>query len=127
MPSRTPAQEVDRLIRETDDWRGDLLAKLRKLILGVDKAIVEDWKWMGTPTYYKDGVICVMNPHKGKVKLTFDHGAHLKDPKKLFNAGLEGNQRRAIDFFEGDAVNEAALRALLKEAIAYNATRKAKK
>lgn len=76
---------------------------------------------MGTPTYYKLGLICVMNPHKGKVKLTFDHGAAFEDPDKLFNAGLEGNQRRAIDFFEGDKINERALKALIKEALAYDA------
>lgn len=76
---------------------------------------------MGTPTYYKNGLICLMNPHKGKVKLTFDHGAAFKDPDKLFNAGLEGNQRRAIDFFEGDKINERALKTLVKEALAYDA------
>ncbi len=115
------SQQVDRLIRDTADWRADVLAKIRKLILSVDAGIVEEWKWMGTPTYYKHGVICVMNPHKGKVKVTFDHGAALADPDKLFNAGLEGNQRRAIDFFEGDRINERALKALFKEALAYDA------
>ena len=116
-----PSQQVDKLIRDTADWRGDVLAKLRKLLLASDTGIVEDWKWMGTPTYYNHGLICVMNPHKGKVKLTFDHGASFKDPKKLFNAGLEGNQRRAIDFFEGDKINENALKALIKEALDYDA------
>ena len=116
-----PSEQVDKLIRDTADWRGDVLARFRKLILGADAAIVEEWKWMGTPTYYKNGLICVMNPHKGKVKLTFDHGAAFKDPDKLFNAGLEGNQRRAIDVFEGDKINERALKALLKEALAHDA------
>jgi hypothetical protein len=115
-----PSEQVDKLIRDTADWRGDVLARIRKLILSADVEIVEEWKWMGTPTYYKNGLICVMNPHKGKVKLTFDHGAAFKDPDKLFNAGLEGNQRRAIDVFEGDKINERALKALLKEALAYD-------
>jgi hypothetical protein len=124
----TASQQVDKMIRETADWRGDVLAKLRKLILATDKEIVEDWKWMGTPTYYKDGLIGVMNPHKGKVKITFEYGAAFKDPDKLFNAGLEGNRRRAIDFLEGDKINERAIKALLKEALAYNASKaKAKK
>ncbi len=114
---------VDKLIRETDDWRGEVLANIRKLILGVDPEIVEEWKWMGTPTYSKNGIIFVMNPHKGKVKVTFDRGAALGDPAKLFNAGLEGNQRRAIDIFEGDEIDERALKALVKEALAYNALR----
>ncbi len=121
------AQQIDKLIRETADWRGAILARIRKLILGADDGIVEEWKWMGTPTYYKNGLICVMNPHKGKVKLTFDHGAMLADPNKLFNAGLEGIQRRAIDFFEGDKINERALKALLKEALAYDAMKAKKK
>ncbi len=115
--------QVDSLIRETSDWRGVVLAKIRKLILGVDPEIVEEWKWMGTPTYSKNGIIFVMNPHKGKVKVTFDRGAALEDPAKVFNAGLEGNQRRAIDIFEGDKVDERALKALIKEAVAHNALR----
>jgi hypothetical protein len=117
----TPSQQVDKLIRDTGDWRGDVLARLRKLLLGADAGIVEEWKWMGTPTYYKNGLLCVMNPHKGKVKITFDRGAAFKDPDKLFNAGLEGNQRRAIDFFEDDKIDERALKALIKEALAYDA------
>jgi len=119
------SEKVDQLIEETNDWRGALLAKLRKLILASDKGIVEEWKWMGTPTYSKNTIICVMNPHKGKVKLTFDHGARF--PNKLFNAGLEGNQRRAIDFFEGDKLDERALKALLKDALAFDATKAKKK
>ena len=78
---------------------------------------------MGTPTYYKNGLICVMNPHKGKVKITFEYGAAFADPNKLFNAGLEGNRRRAIDYFEDDKVNERAVKALIKEALAYDATK----
>jgi len=118
-----PSEKVDEMIRETGDWRGDVLAKLRKLLLDADPEMVEDWKWMGTPTYYRHGLICVMNPHKGKVKITFDKGAHLKDPHELFNAGLEGNQRRAIDFFEGDKVDAPKLKALIKAALAYDAAK----
>jgi hypothetical protein len=115
------SQQVDKLIRDTADWRGELIAKLRKLILGTDATIVEEWKWMGTPTYSRNSVICIMNPHKGKVKLTFSDGAALADPAKLFNAMLEGNKWRAIDFFEGDKINARALTALIKEALAYDA------
>jgi hypothetical protein len=118
-----PSAQVDKLIRETTDWRGEILAKLRKLILGADDAIVEEWKWMGTPAYYKNGLICIMNPHKEKVKVTFNYGAALKDPDELFNAGLGGNKWRAIDFSEGDKVKDKAFKALLKEALAFDATK----
>lgn len=114
-------KNVDKLIKQTDDWRGDMLAKLRKVILSADARIVEEWKWMGTPTYSKHSVICIMNPHKGKVKVTFANGAALVDPQKLFNAGLEGKKWRAIDLFEGDTINERALKALVKEASVYDA------
>jgi hypothetical protein len=115
------SKQIDKLIGDTTDWRGDVLARIRKLVLGADAGIVEEWKWMGTPTFSKNSVICIMNPHKGKVKMTFSHGAALQDPNKLFNAGLEGNQWRAIDLFEGDKINERALKALVKEALAYDA------
>jgi len=115
-----PSEQIDRLIRDTRDWRGAVLARIRKLILSCDSTVVEEWKFMGTPVWYKHGMICCMNPHKGKVKLTFSNGAALEDPKHLFNAGLEGNQRRAIDFFEDDKVDERALKALMKEALAYD-------
>ncbi len=108
------------MIRETGDWRGDVLARLRKVILGAHPGIVEEWKWMGTPTYYKNSVVCIMNPHKGKVKVTFANGAALTDPKKLFNAGLGGKKWRAIDLFEGDKIDERALKALVREAVAYD-------
>jgi len=117
------SEQIDKLIRDTTDWRGEALARIRKLILGADAGIREDWKWMGTAVWSKNGMICCMNPHKGKVKLTFAHGAAFQDPDKLFNAGLEGNQRRAIDFFEGDRINERALKALLKEGLAYDASK----
>jgi hypothetical protein len=119
------SKQVDMLIRDTADFRGEVIARLRKLVLSADAGIVEEWKWMGTPTYSKNSVICIMNPHKGKVKMTFSHGAALADPDKLFNAGLGGKQWRAIDLFEGDKINERALKALVKEAVAYDA-RKAK-
>jgi hypothetical protein len=121
------AEQIDKLIERTADWRGETLASVRKTILTADKEIVEEWKWMGSPVWSRDGIIAVGNPHKGKVKLTFEHGARLPDPEKLFNAGLEGNQRRAIDFFEGDKVNVRALKDLIRAAIDYNQTKKAKK
>jgi hypothetical protein len=117
----TASKKVDTLIRDTTDWRGEVLAKIRKVILSADAGIVEEWKWMGTPTFSKKSVICIMNPHKGKVKVTFSEGAALQDPDKLFNAGLTGNKWRAIDVFESDRINERALKALIKEAVAYDA------
>jgi hypothetical protein len=122
----TPTQKIDQLIASIADWRGKTFAQVRKAILAADKEIVEEWKWMGSPVWERDGIIAVANAHKGKVKLTFDHGARLADPDRLFNAGLEGNQRRAIDFLEGDKVNEKALKALAREAIAFNKSRKKK-
>src|SRR5262252_2470941 len=108
----TPSERIDRHIASIADWRGKTFAAVRKAILAADGEIIEEWKWMGSPVWSRDGIIAVANAHKGKVKLTFDHGAELADPDKLFNAGLEGNQRRAIDFLEGDMVNERALKAL---------------
>jgi RimJ/RimL family protein N-acetyltransferase len=119
--SAKASEHIDKLIRDTDDWRGAVLAKIRKVVLSADKEIVEEWKWMGTPTFSKNSVICIMNPHKGKVKMTFSDGAKLEDPDKLFNAGLEGKKWRAIDFLEGDKVNERALKALVKRAAQYDA------
>ena len=121
-----PSQKIDRLIAGLTDWRGKTFAAIRKSVLAADPEIVEEWKWMGSPVWSREGIIAVANPHKGKVKLTFDYGARLPDPKKLFNAGLEGNQRRAIDFFEGDKVNDPALKKLVRAAIAYNQVRKKK-
>ena len=116
----TPSQKIDKLIAGIADWRGKTFAAVRKTILAADPEIIEEWKWMGSPVWEKDGIIAVANAHKGKVKLTFDKGAHIPDPKKLFNAGLEGNQRRAIDFLEGDKVDAPGLKALVRAAIAYN-------
>ena len=115
------------MIAEITDWRAATLATVRKTILAADREIVEEWKWMGSPVWSRDGIIALANPHKGKVKVTFDYGARLPDPDKLFNAGLEGNQRRAIDLFEGDKVNERALKALVRAAIAVNQSKAKKK
>ena len=117
------AERIDQLIADTADWRGERLAEVRKSILAADPSIIEEWKWMGSPVWSRDGMIAVANPHKGKVKLTFAHGAQLADPETLFNAGLEGNARRAIDYLEGDMVNTAALTALVRAAITYNQTK----
>ena len=120
------AEQIDKLIARTADWRGETLANIRKTILAADKDIVEEWKWMGSPVWSRDGIVAVGNPHKGKVKLTFMYGAKLADPDKLFNAGFEGNERRAIDFFEGDKLNARALKDLVRAAIAYNQARKSR-
>jgi hypothetical protein len=120
---KSPSQEIDEYAAELDDWRGDTFVEIRKVIQAADPEVVEEWKWMGTPVWYRDGIVACCNAHKGKVKLTFNWGAHLPDPKSLFNAGFEGNQRRAIDFFENDKVNKSALKTLIKAAIAYNSAR----
>jgi hypothetical protein len=122
-----PSQRIDRLIAELPDWRGKTFAAMRKSILAADREIVEEWKWMGSPVWSRDGIIAVANAHNGKVKLTFAYGASLPDPDRLFNAGLEGNARRAIDFFEGDKINERALKNLVRAAIDYNQTKSKKK
>lgn len=119
-PPISAAQRIDQRIAELGDWRGERLAEIRMLIHEVDPGVIEEWKWMGTPVWSHEGMYALANPHKGKVKLQFFHGAHLADPKKLFNAGLDGNKWRAIDFFEGDKIDKAALKALLREALAYN-------
>src|SRR5579863_5720467 len=111
---------IDDLIAGLTDWRGKTLASVRKSILAADREIVEEWKWMGSPVWSRDGMIAVGNAHKDKVKLTFSNGAHLPDPDKLFNAGLAGNQWRAIDLFAGDKLNARALKNLVRAAIEYN-------
>ena len=123
----TPSEQIDRLIAELTDWRGKTFAALRKSILAADREIIEEWKWMGSPVWSRGGIIAVADAHKGKVKLTFAYGASLPDPDKLFNASLEGNARRAIDFFEGDKINERALKNLVRAAIDYNQARAKKK
>jgi hypothetical protein len=122
-----PSQRIDALIAGITDWRGKTFADVRKTILEADRDIIEEWKWMGSPVWSRDGIIAVANAHKGKVKLTFMYGAKLADPAKLFNAGLEGNERRAIDFLEGDKINARALKDLIRAAIEYNQSRLKKK
>ena len=114
------SERIDQMIAGLSDWRGKTFAGIRKAILSADPEIIEEWKWMGSPVWSRDGMIAVANAHKGKVKLTFAHGAQLADPDKLFNAGLEGNARRAIDLLEGDRIDEPALKALVRAAIDYN-------
>jgi hypothetical protein len=115
-----PSERIDELIAGLTDWRGKTLAGIRKSILEADREIVEEWKWMGSPVWSRDGMIAVGNAHKDKVKLTFSHGASLPDPDKLFNAGLGGNRWRAIDFLEGDKINERGLKNIVRAAIDYN-------
>ncbi|EKS70552.1 MULTISPECIES: DUF1801 domain-containing protein [Caballeronia] len=121
------SERIDELIAGIADWRGETFANVRKIILAADEGIVEEWKYMGSPVWYRDGMIAVVNAHKDKVKLTFAHGASLPDPDKLFNASLEGNARRAIDFFEGDKIDAHALKNLVRAAISLNQTKAKKK
>jgi hypothetical protein len=120
VPVESASALIDEMIAELTDWRGKTLASVRKSILEADPEIIEEWKWMGSPVWSRDGMIAVGNAHKDKVKLTFSHGASLPDPEKLFNAGLGGNMWRAIDLFEGDKINERALKNLVRAAIEYN-------
>jgi hypothetical protein len=115
----SPSGLIDTRIRELDDWRGKTLSRLRALIKQADPAVVEEWKW-GVPAWSHDGLICTGETYKKVVKLTFAKGAQLEDPRSLFNASLEGNVRRAIDFHEADEVDEAAFKALLREAVILN-------
>ena len=115
---------IDARIAELGDWRGDTLARVRALIHEAVPEVVEEWKWMGTPVFSCDGILCTGETYKAVVKLTFAKGAALPDPAKLFNSSLDGNVRRAIDFKQGDAVNEAALKDLLRAAAALNADKK---
>jgi hypothetical protein len=115
-----PSERIDELIAGLTDWRGKTLASIRKSILEADRKIIEEWKWMGSPVWSRDGIIAVGNAHKDKVKLTFAQGAHLPDPDKLFNAGLGGNAWRAIDIFKGDTINERALINLVRDAVDFN-------
>src|SRR6476469_2938070 len=112
-------ERIDKLIAKLTDWRGKTFVSVRKSILAADPNIIEDWKWMGSPVWSRDGMIAVANAHKEKVKLTFSHGAKLRDPDELFNAGLGGNLWRAIDFLEGDKVDSRALKNLVRAAIDY--------
>ncbi len=115
-------KRIDNFIAEHDDWRGETMAQIRKIIHEVAPQVVEDWKYMGSPFWSHGGILGHGNIFKAKVKLTLHHGAHLSDPKNLFNASLNAKQSRAIDLFEGQEIDVAALKALLREALAYNAT-----
>jgi hypothetical protein len=115
----TPAKKIDARIKELDDWRGKTLASLRKIIKQADPEVVEEWKW-NVPVWSHDGIICTGETYKSHVKLTFAKGAAVKDPAKLFNSSLEGNTRRAIDFKAGDAIDEDALKKLIRAAVAVN-------
>ncbi|HEY5093896.1 MAG TPA: DUF1801 domain-containing protein [Candidatus Eremiobacteraceae bacterium] len=118
--SKSPSQLIDARIEELGDWRGETLSKIRKLIKQAEPKVVEEWKWRGVPVWYHDGMICTGETYKAVVKLTFAKGAQLKDPKRLFNSSLEGNVRRAIDVHESEKIDGAALKALIREAIALN-------
>jgi hypothetical protein len=118
---------IDERIRDLGDWRGEMLARVRAAIKAADPDVVEEWKWMGTPVWSHDGIICTGETYKSVVKLTFAKGASLKDPAKLFNSSLDGNVRRAIDIHEGQAFDERSFKALVAEAIALNAAGSKKK
>jgi hypothetical protein len=121
------SEHIDQLIAGIGDWRGRTLAGIRKCFLAADREMIEEWKWRGSPVWSREGIIAVANPHKGKVKVTFSHGASLPDPDGLFNAGLEGKVWRAIDFFEGHRINERALKKLIRAAVAHNQAKTKKK
>ena len=122
--SDSPSKLIDARIRELGDWRGDMLGRLRALIKEADPDVVEEWKWMGVPVWEHDGIICTGESYKSVVKLTFAKGAAVEDPSKLFNSSLDGNVRRAIDFREGDKINEKAFKALIRAAIELNQSKK---
>jgi hypothetical protein len=114
------SERIDQYIAGIPDWRGEVLATIRRIMLEADLGVTEDWRWMGTPVWYRDGMVALANSHAGKVKWTFAQGAHFPDVEHLFNAGLGGNAWRAIDIFEKDRLDEAALGRLVRTAIAYN-------
>ena len=116
----TPSQLIDARIKELGDWRGKLLSRLRALVKEVDPEVVEEWKWRGVPVWSHDGMICTGETYKSVVKMTFAKGAALKDPSGLFNSSLDGNTRRAIDFHEGEKIDERALKALVRAAVSLN-------
>ena len=124
---KAASANISKRIQELGDWRGETLARLRQLIHDADPDIQEEWKWMGTPVWSHDGGVCTGESYKQVVKLTFFRGASVKDPKKLFNSSLDGNTRRAIDFREGEKINEAAFKQLIRAAVAVNAEALAQK
>ena len=124
--SQSASELISKRIAELGDWRGDALGRMRKLVKEADPDVVEEWKWMGTPVWSHDGIICTGESYKNVVKLTFFKGASLKDPARLFNASLDGNARRAIDIHEGEDVDESAFKALVRQAVALNGSGKSK-
>lgn len=120
---RSPSQLIDARIKELGDWRGEMLSRLRSLVKEADPAVVEEWKWRGVPVWSHDGLICTGETYKTIVKMTFARGAALQDPSGLFNASLDGNTRRAIDFHEGETINAEALKALVRAAVRLNQSR----
>jgi hypothetical protein len=120
MAEDSPSKKIDQRIEELADWRGEMLARIRKLIKEADPDVVEEWKWRGVPTWYHDGMICTGETYKDKVKVTFAKGASLSDPTGLFNSSLDGNTRRAIDIGEGDELDDKAFMRLIRAAVALN-------
>jgi hypothetical protein len=123
LANESASQLISKRIAELGDWRGEMLGRIRALIKEADPDIVEEWKWMGTPVWSHDGIVCTGETYKKVVKMTFAKGASLNDPSRLFNSSLEGNVRRAIDIHEGETIDEAALKALIRAAVALNASR----
>jgi len=123
---QSASELISQRIAELDDWRGETLGRMRKLVMEADPDVVEEWKWMGTPVWSHDGIICTGESYKSVVKLTFAKGASLKDPARLFNSSLDGNVRRAIDIHEGEKVDASAFKALIREAVAFNSAGKLK-
>jgi hypothetical protein len=121
--SSSPSQLIDARIEELGDWRGKMLGRLRALVKAADPGVVEEWKWRGVPVWYHDGMICTGETYKSVVKMTFAKGAQLEDPARLFNSSLEGNTRRAIDFHEGEEIDEEALKTLVRAAVTLNKSR----
>jgi len=123
---QSASELISKRIADLGDWRGETLGRMRKLIKEADPEIVEEWKWLGTPTWSHDGIICTGESYKHVVKLTFAKGAFLEDPARLFNSSLDGNVRRAIDLHEGEATDESAFKALIRQAVAHNSTSRSK-
>ena len=121
--SKSPSQLIDSRIKELGDWRGKMLSRLRALVKEADPEVVEEWKWRGVPVWSHDGLICTGETYKSVVKMTFAKGAALEDPSRLFNSSLDGNTRRAIDFHEGEKINEQALKTLIRAAVTLNKSR----
>ena len=126
MSEQSPSQLIDQRIEELGDWRGETLARVRKLIRQADPDVIEEWKWRGVPVWSHAGMICTGETYKNVVKMTFVKGASLEDPSGLFNSSLEGNTRRAIDFHEGDEIDDKALQALIRAAVALNSSKRPK-